>query len=208
MARLDINSFAAQLKSGGARPNLFRAQLTAPQLIRGELFPNETFSFLCKAAQLPASTVGVVPIPFRGRILKVSGDRTFADWTITVISDSAWTMRSQFEMWSNAINSYVSNQSRLGSPNVLSFDQYTGNATVAQLDREGTEVAAYLLEGIWPTEVAAIDLSYESTDQIEEFTVTFAMQYFTPSTMDIIPRFTATDIGSTLAQANDVLGSI
>ena len=142
---------------------------------------------MCKASSLPASTVAEVPVPFRGRILKVAGDRTFADWTITVINDEDFLLRTAFEKWMNAMSNLVDGT---GATNPSS---YMSDAFVKQLGRskvgnqtaqdygESSVLRSYRFYDIFPTEVSAIDLSYETTDTIEQFDVTFQMQYFTVS---------------------------
>jgi len=187
-----ITEFKSQLRGGGARPNLFEVSIPA--------FPNgitdassiwdstsrADFSFLCKAAQLPASTIAEVPVPFRGRILKVAGDRTFEPWTVTIINDEDFNLRTAFEGWMNSIND-LSHGTGIARPS-----EYMTNAYVSQLGRGFTRNAethpsgnttqsvlrSYKFTGIFPTEVSAIDLSYDSTDTIEEFTVTFQVQDF------------------------------
>ena len=188
----NLHDFKTQLRGGGARPNLFEASIPSfPQAIEnvGALWNSTTssdFRFLCKAAQLPASTVAEVPIPFRGRILKVAGDRTFEPWTVTIINDEDFNLRSAFEAWMNGINDL---SSATGITNPAS---YMCNGYIAQLGRgnarnstthnmDNTEqqiLRSYKFTGMFPTEVSAIDLSYDSTDTIEEFTVTFQVQDF------------------------------
>jgi len=178
MATLRLADFAANMAQGGARPNLFRVDLDPAGPILSGL--GQKFSFLCKASAIPASTVGVIPVPFRGRILKLAGDRTYADWTITVINDHGWTIRKAFEEWSNKINHYIDNVSAVGSAAVRAGERYTNDGTVTHLGRDGGVVAQYQMKDCWPSEIAAIDLSYESTDAIEEFSVTLQYQWFEP----------------------------
>lgn len=131
----NLNQFKNRLRGGGARPNLFEASIPSfPDgiLDRGDLWNDETrkdFRFLCKAAQLPASTVAEIPVPFRGRILKVAGDRTFEPWTVTVINDEDFNLRSAFEGWMNAIND-LSHATGITNPR-----SYMTSAYIAQLGR-------------------------------------------------------------------------
>ena len=143
--------------------------------------PSRKLQFLCKAASLPASTVGIIPVPFRGRQLKIAGDRTFEEWTITVINDTDFAIRDAFEEWMNTINAHVANVGPSG------LNSYIQQAQVEQFTREGpsvnpTSLKTYLFEGCWPSTVSAIDLSYETGDAIEEFTVTLQYQYWTANT--------------------------
>jgi len=152
----------------------------------------EEFQFLCKTAALPASNVSPIEVPFRGRVLKVAGDRTFDVWTVTVINDEDFKLRSAFELWMNGISKLDNNT---GATNPGS---YMTNAVVHQLGRGGsarmenstsnsdiaggtaiTPLRTYLFYDIFPTSISAIDLSYDSTDTIEDYTVEFQVQYWT-----------------------------
>ena len=192
IATKNLHNFKTQLRGGGARPNLFEASIPSfPSGIEGASTlwndaARKDFRFLCKAAQLPASTVAEIPVPFRGRILKVAGDRTFEPWTVTIINDEDFNLRSAFEGWMNTIND-LSHATGLTNPS-----SYMATAYIAQLGRGNARnstshpqsnknqqvLRSYKFTGIFPTEVGAIDLSYDSTDTIEEFTVTFQVQDF------------------------------
>ena len=150
MAQRSIEDFKAVLQGGGVRPTMFEVELTFPDTVVSDpnLSTNEGI-FLIKAAQLPASNVGLIEVPFRGRKLKVSGDRVFEDWAVTVTNDVSFGLRKAFEEWSERIQ-----------------------------NRDGQQLRAYRFEGIWPQTVDAIDLDFDSTDQVEEYGVTFAVQYW------------------------------
>lgn len=189
-----ISQFKSKLIGGGARPNLFEVQVTFPQPISlgiqgdgNNSFDSDNFRFLCKAAALPASNIGPIDVPFRGRILKVAGDRTFDTWTVTVINDENFTHRRSFEAWMQNVAQYADHSGRTNP------SDYMGQATVYQLgrsasQRQGTStvgansriLAQYKFVDIFPTNVSAIDLSYDTTDTIEEFSVEFQIQYFYP----------------------------
>ena len=158
-----ISDFAAHFR-GGVRPNLFRVDIQGP-----EFFNN--FHFFCKGAPIPASTVGAIDVPYRGRQLKVPGDRTFEEWTVTVLNDVDWQHRSAFENWSHRITAHSANVSDFESNDL----GYYGNASVLHLDRSGTVMRRYVLEDIFPTSVAAIDLTSDGNDTVEEYTVGFAV---------------------------------
>ena len=184
MARLKtISEFKSTLAGGGARPNLFEVELTTfPSAIPG--WDADTFKYLCKAANLPASTIASIDVPFRGRTFKVAGDRSIDVWTVTVINDEDFKLRRSFEAWMELIAKLDNN---LGATNPSS---YMSNATVHQLGRGSTVnsttnagadssiLASYNFVDIFPTAVSAIDLSYDSGDTIEEFTVEFQVQSF------------------------------
>ena len=136
----------------------------------------EDLAFLCTTAQIPARTVGNVNVPFRGRQIKIAGDRTFADWSITVLNDTNFKLRNAFERWQNGINNMSDNE---GLSNPV---DYQVDAFVDQLDRNGATIKSYTLRGVFPTEIAAIELDYGTNDAIEEFGVTFAYQYFESNT--------------------------
>jgi hypothetical protein len=191
-----ISTFKSKLAGGGARPNLFEVKVNFPTKLNmsiqgdktgGSDFDAENFRFLCKAAALPASNIAPIDVPFRGRILKVAGDRTFDTWTITVINDEDFSHRRSFEAWMQNIGQY-SEHSGITTPN-----DYMGQATVYQLGRglstqqnrkdsgaSAPILAQYEFVDIFPTNISQIDLSYDTSDTIEEFTVEFQLQYFFP----------------------------
>jgi hypothetical protein len=180
-----ISQFKSALIGGGARPNLFEVELTT--LPGGIAWDADNFRFMCKSAALPAQNVASIDVPFRGRIFKVAGDRTIDVWTVTVINDEGFLLRNAFEEWSNLIADLGTN---LGATDPSA---YMTNAKVYQLgrgsqassqDNSGTANAVlkeYEFIDIFPTNVAQIDLSYDSSDTIEEFTVEFQVQSFTYS---------------------------
>ena len=173
MSILGVDDFKSKLRGGGARPNLFKATINFPGYANGDA---ELTSFLCEAAQLPGSTFGIINVPFRGRILKMAGDRTFPEWTVTIINDTDFSIRNSFERWMNGINSHSANTG-LAAPIAYEADLF-----VDQLDRNGESVKRYNFRGSFPTDLSAIDLSYATTDEIERFQVTFAYQYFESDT--------------------------
>ena len=168
-----IEEFKAVLQGGGVRPTMFQVELRFPDAVTVD--PTQTTNegtFLIKSSQLPASNIGQIPVPFRGRQLKVSGDRTFDDWAVTVTNDTTFNLRKAFEKWAELIQNH---NFALGA-NTL--EDYYATAIVRQLDREGSQLRSYKFEGIWPSTVDAIDLSFDSTDQVEEYGVTFNVQYW------------------------------
>lgn len=167
---LNINNMRSQLRFGGARASLFQVSITNPINGAGD----QKLPFLCKASSLPASTIGTIEVPYMGRKIKQPGDRTYADWTVTIINDEDFLIRNAMEQWINTINSPRGNRAVRGS----APSNYKSRAQVFQLDRQGRTLREITLDGIFPTEIAAIDLNWESTDTIQEFTVTFAYDYF------------------------------
>ena len=130
---------------------------------------------LAKAANIPASTVGVIDVPYRGRVLKIAGDRTFEPWTVTVLNDAGFALRSKFEAWSTNIQALQQNLQNTSNPS-----GYCADALVRQFDRQGNPVRSYKFAQIWPSNVSAIDLAWDSNDAAEEYTVEFAVQYWEP----------------------------
>lgn len=173
MAILGVDDFKSKLRGGGARPNLFRAIINFPAYAGGDV---ELTSFLCEAAQLPASTMGVITIPFRGRQVKIAGDRQFDVWTPTIINDTDFKIRNAMERWMNAINGHSANT---GLTNPV---DYQADLIVEQLDKDGSILKTYTFRGCFPTSVAAIDLSYATENEIERFTVEFQVQYWESNT--------------------------
>lgn len=167
---LDVDQLKSRLSGGGARANLFRTYLTFPGYVGGD---TALASFLCKGAALPASTINVIEVPFRGRQLKVAGDRTFDVWTVTIINDTDFSIRNSMEKWMSGINAHVENT---GFSNPV---DYQSNLKVEQLDKSGGVLKTYDFIGAFPTNVSAIDLSYDAGGEIEQFTVDFQYQYWT-----------------------------
>ena len=190
-----IDSFKSKLVGGGARPNLFEVLLNFPTGTKGDTSDfDEKARFLVKAANLPASNITPIDVPFRGRNLKIAGDRTFDVWTITVINDTDFAIRNAMERWMNGMNN-LQNATGETTPNDYQTDAYVyqlgrngiaaANSTqgTAQLDgpKNGDKVPvlkAYKFHGIFPTNISAIELSYDQPDTIEEFTVDLQVQWW------------------------------
>ena len=183
-----ITNFRDRLVGGGARPNMFEVNITLPEQVQGLGDISQDMRFLVKAAEIPAANIGNIPVPFRGRVLPVAGDRTFDPWTVTVINDAQFNIRDAMEQWSNLINDL---QFDVGDINPA---DYQTKAEVFQLSRQsqgsggqsagkGGEIIqtlrTYNFEGIYPNAVSSIPLDYGATDQIEEFQVTFNYLFWT-----------------------------
>ena len=197
MAIRTITDFKSRLAGGGARPNLFKVDIgafggptTDTDLGWSADGAQRDFQFLCKASSMPTQTIGSVDVPFRGRILKVAGDRTFEPWSVTVINDENFSVRSAFEAWGRKINDLTTGSG------AVEPQSYMGSGTIKQLSRspeshtDSKILQEYIVQDIWPSEIGSIDLSYESSDAIEEFTVTFQVQF-----MEILESSTETVIG-------------
>ena len=167
-----ITDFKSKLIGGGARPNLFEVELAFPEEIAIDNDVKEKARFLVKAAALPASNITPIDVNFRGRILKIAGDRTFDTWTITVIYDTDFAIRSAFEKWMNSINR-LSDATGTNNP-----ADYQEDAYVHQLDRDGSTLRTYRFYDVFPTQISQVDLSYETVDTIQEFTVELQVLYY------------------------------
>ena len=167
-----ISGFKSKLAGGGTRPNLFEVEIAFPNPIAIENDVKEKSRFLVKAAALPASNITPIDVNFRGRILKIAGDRTFDTWTITVLNDVDFSIRSAFEKWMNFINK-MSDATGAQDP-----AEYQPDAYVHQLDRDGSTLRTYKFHDVFPTNISQIDLSYETVDAIEEFTVEMQVQWW------------------------------
>lgn len=189
-----ISGFKERLAGGGARPNLFEVNIPAFPQDLGITWDNEavrTFNFLCKAAALPASNIAPIEVPFRGRILKVAGDRTFDTWTVTVINDEDFKLRSAFELWMNGISKLDNNTGATSPTSYMTFAEvyqlgrgagagrFSTNNTQATDGTSISPLRAYKFYDIFPTNVSQIDLSYDTGDTIEEYTVEFQVQWWT-----------------------------
>ena len=182
-----IDDFKANVASDFARPNLFQVDLAFPSGIINNSDLVNLGKFTVRAANLPSSQIGVIEVPFRGRTLKIAGDRTFEPWTITVMNDSAFVLRSAFELWASSIQAYNENftsAATLGNEN--DSTGYFADMSVHQLAKDIKSggkpkvLKSYKFYNIFPSAIAAIDLDYGNNDAIEEFTVEMQVQYWTP----------------------------
>jgi len=167
----------------GVRPNMFEAGIQFPSSIGAD---TTLVNMLCKSAALPASSVGTIEVPFRGRTVKIAGDRTFDNWTATFINDEDMKIRGYFEKWLELINSHEDNTGEAFRP--TGDSKYTADVFVSQLRKDaseqGTLLRKYKLWYAFPTSVSQIDLAYDSNDQVEEFSVEFQYSYWTVESGD------------------------
>ena len=171
----NIDDFKANLIGGGARANQFRVTVTPPSGIAIGLDVRRA-SFLVRASILPASTLGEIEVPFRGRNIYVSGDRPAPEtWSTTFFNDTDFMVRNAMELWHNGINDFSNNTG------VIAPSDYQTDLFVEQLDRDDTVLKTYIFRNAYPLEIASIDLTAESADSIEEFEVTWRYQHFEPS---------------------------
>jgi hypothetical protein len=167
----NVNEIRSQLTLGGARNTLFQVTLQNP----GNGVADIKLPFMVKAAQIPSSDLGIIEVPYFGRKIRLAGDRTFGDWTVTVINDEDFLVRNAMEEWSNRINTLRGNLRSFGAASPL---LYKANAQVVQYSKTGVPIRTYTFNGIFPQTVSTIDLSWDATDQIEEFTVTFQYDWW------------------------------
>ena len=164
----------------GVKPNMFIVDIAFPDEVSGASGDVDMVNLLCKSAALPASNLGVIEVPFRGRTVKIAGDRTFDTWTATFVNDKEMKIRAYFEQWLAQINSHEKNNAPLFTPG--SDGGYTKTLKVKQLEKNASDsgevLRQYDLMYAFPTNVSQIDLAYDSNDQIEEFTVEFQYSYW------------------------------
>lgn len=180
MASSNVSQFL-QTIGQGVKPNMFLIDVQFPATLAKQTEDQNLTNLLCKSAALPGSNLGVIEVPFRGRTVKIAGDRTFDTWTATFFNDKDFKLRSFFEQWANSINTHEGNTAPLFVPNNSSG--YMADLGVKQLEKdasaEGAILRTYSLKYCFPTNVSQIDVAYDSNDQIEEFTVEFQYSYFT-----------------------------
>lgn len=174
----NISDFKAQLIGGGARANQFRVELSFPSYVTAGPVVGLRAQFMCKAAQLPASTVENIPLQYRGRAVNIAGERTFAPWTVSVYNDVDFGIRNALEQWSNGIQNLSSTNGRTNPRD------YQVDLQVHQLDRNGAIVKTYKFIDAYPTEVGAIALDFDTVNTVETFDVTFQYNYWTSSTAE------------------------
>lgn len=171
----NVQAFRAQMNYDGARPNLFQCDLTFPTLVVGNSAQSK-FSFMARAAQLPGDTINQVPQFYFGRELKFAGNRTFTEWTVTVINDEDFVIKDTFEKWMSGMNSHVSN---LRTPTFIQGDGgYQQDGYVTQYGKAGDILRQYKFIGMFPIDISPIELDWGANDTIEEYSVTFAYQWW------------------------------
>ena len=188
----NVNQFRSQLTGDGARPNLFECTLTFPVLtsssgitgtggVQDNVNLSTKFTFMARAAQLPGSTVNQIPVNYFGRELKFSGNRTFPEWTVTIINDEDFRLRDAFEKWMSGLNSHVTNLRALQFGNALGYQQ---DGYVTQFGKSGDVLKQYRFVGMFPIDVSPIELDWGANDAIEEYAVTFAYQWWESDTTE------------------------
>ena len=205
MATNNVSTFLQTINQG-IKPNMFSVDINFPG---GSDFTNgdkQLTNILCKSAALPGSNLGVIEVPFRGRSVKIAGDRTFDTWTATFFADSNMEIRGLFEDWANSINSHEGNTAERFLPN-QGTTGYMADLFVSQLEKDdqvgGSVIRTYQLHHCFPTNVSAIDLAYDSNDQVSEFTVEWQYSFFTAGVGDV-GKATGTKL-STGASTRDVV---
>ena len=191
----NLSAFTQALQGGGARANQFMVTMGGA----GAAGMSSNFHFLCRSATIPAMTIGEVAVPYRGRTIYLAGDRVYDAWTITVMNDRNYTVRSFLESWMDDMGDIGGTT----KANTISSASYYATATVQQLDRNNSPIRTYKLEGVWPTTLDAIDLAFDSNDAIEEFGATFRFNWMTAGgtggTSDGVRNNTVVTAGATYA---------
>ena len=181
MATNNVSTFLSTINQG-IKPNMFAVDISFPAGGDFGTTDKSLTNILCKSAALPGSNLGVIEVPFRGRTVKIAGDRTFDTWTATFFADSNMEVRGLFEDWANSINSHEGNTAERFLPN-QGTTGYMADLFVSQLEKDdqvgGSVIRTYQLHHCFPTNVSAIDLAYDSNDQVSEFTVEWQYSFFT-----------------------------
>lgn len=175
---MDITKFRSALQRDAARPNLFRVTLNLPAgLVQADRQFNSKFSFMCRAAQIPGSTLGRLPVAYMGREIGLAGNRTFTDWTVTILNDEDFQIRRTLEEWMRGMNSH---QENVRSEQFLSSTSYVATGIVDHLGKSGEDnvIASYTIINAWPMDLSPIDLGWDQNDTAEEYTATFSMDYW------------------------------
>jgi len=169
---MSILNFKASLLGGGARANQFRVTLNFPTFVGGATAAANKAQFLVEAASLPGQQIGIATVMYRGRQVKLAGERTFDNWQVTVLNDNDFDIHNAFESWMQSINHKEQNT---GIINPL---QYTVDMNVEQLDRNGSSLKKYTFKDAWPISISPINLGFGDNDSVEKFTVDFAIGWF------------------------------
>ena len=177
----NISAFKSNgLVYGGSRPSLFNVFLHVPQSLGIDQVSVDKFRFVCQAAELPAAIVQPIDIGYFGRKIKVAGDRTYGNWTVSVMNDEDFSVKSLFEAWSNGLNRFVSNV----RDSELSEEEYKQDLEIFKYSKDGEITRAYTMVGAWPMEVGPITQNWNDQNKVEQFDVTFCYDYWVPLTED------------------------
>lgn len=174
----NISDFKSQMIGGGARPNQFRVELAFPSYVTLGVVAGQRAQFLCRAAQLPASSIENIPVLYRGRPVNFAGERTFQPWTISIYNDTTFNIRNAFEAWQNGIQNYSTTEGRVNPRD------YQVDLSVHQLDRSGAIIKSYKFVDAFPTVIGPIQLDFDQQNQIEQFDVEFNYNYFTSASTE------------------------
>jgi hypothetical protein len=175
----NVNDFISRgLEYGGTRPSLFQVNLYPPGDLGLDADSIEKFTFMCQAANLPASTMSSIEVPYFGRKIKIAGERTFENWSLTIMNDEDFKVRALFENWSNSLNSLQSNLRGTG----LDAENYKADLEVIQYAKDGDVIRSYMIVGAFPTDIGAIETNWSSTGSIQTFTASLAYDYWLPET--------------------------
>jgi len=177
----NVQEFRAQFQYGGARKNLFKCLITFPGIVPGGSAAGAKAEFMCKTAQMPGSTINAIDVGYFGRKLKVPGDRTFDELSLTIINDEDYLVRRAFEEWSNGLNAHVLN---VRNPAALETNQYQSDLTLVHYDKIGQENKRYKFVGVWPSAIQGEDHGWEDNDSISETQVTMQYQWWQSDTTD------------------------
>jgi hypothetical protein len=193
----NINNFKKELKFGGARASLFEVNLSFPLLVPDTaagvglnaidpLAASKKLTFMCKATTIPQSVITAIDVPYFGRKVKVAGTRNFEAWTITVINDEDFMIRKSFETWMAAINGHQSNIKNSGVVSTPSSYQTTASVSQYSKGPNSLPIRTYKFINVFPTELAAIEVSWDNENTIEEFTVTLNYDYWEIDNADVV----------------------
>lgn len=191
-----VENFRQALQYDGQRPNLFQVYMTMPSSVLNSTTSGQELSFLCKTAQIPGSTTGIVPMYYFGREIPLPGNVTYDNWTITIINDEDYMVKNSIENWRNLLNSHVGN---LRDPSMQNYLGYGASGYVTTYGKTGNNTAIYNFQGLWPTNDPIVDLDWGQNDTVMEFTCTFAVLYWWNTVTTDQPGTTATGTTSTTA---------
>lgn len=173
-----VQEFRAQMNYDGARPNLFNCEIAFPLGLggAGNGAAQQQFTFMARASQIPGDTIGVAPQFYFGRELKFAGNRTFSEWTVTVVNDEDYKTRDTFEKWMSAMNSHVGN---LRNENFIKGDGgYQADGYITAMGKAGPDIKAYKFIGLFPIDLSPMEMDWGANDTIQEYAVTFAYQWW------------------------------
>ena len=122
-----------------------------------------------KGAQLPTAEMGIMEIPYKGRKVKIPAERSFSEWTVTVMETNDMNVRRSFEKWMSVMDAEDEIKRNTAALSTIDVILLKGD--------NSTPSITYTLYGAFPSSLASVDLSFDEQTAPLEYSVTFQYSY-------------------------------